>query len=178
MRWCFPICRDNTWSRLVTKKGMPTLRSCQREANFPSIDELRSWRGRRRGSWGKLWKIKQRNQEMICESILCIHTRTFMHYRQADVHLAHIYTAHKAPNNSGNSQGDEIAFVCVWFREPWLSSNCCSVNRCLKTLPRPTVFLWDFFYKPQVLCVRTDVQEWSETRCWRSEAEGIQCSIM
>ena len=113
---------------------------------------------------------------MICESILCIHTRTYMHYRQADVHLAHIYTAHKAPNNSGNSQGDEIAFVCVWFREPWLSSNCCSVNRCLKTLPRPTVFLWDFFYKSQVLCVRTDLQEWSKTRCWRSEAEGIQCS--
>ena len=51
------LCKvDELMSYLVTsahKKGMPTLRSCQREANFPSIDELRSWRGRRRGSWGQ-----------------------------------------------------------------------------------------------------------------------------
>lgn len=83
------LCKvDELMSYLITsghKKGMPTLRSCQRETNFPSIDELRSWRGRCRGSWGKLWKIKQRNQEIIYACILCIHTRTYMHYRQADI---------------------------------------------------------------------------------------------
>lgn len=166
------------WSRKGFTK--PTLRSCQREADFPSIDELRSWRGRRGGSWGKLWKIKQRNQEMIyMHAYYHMHTYAYIHALQTGrhTHIWHTFTLHTRLQTTEVIVGvTKLRLISSRSREPWLSSNCGSVNRCLKTLPRPTAFLWNLFHKPHVLCVRTDVQEWSEIRCWRSEAEGIQCS--